>query len=127
MAGTRRTPLAREANAPIITARALELFDHMERCQRARRRAAGCTLDDTGYCLEECRPCAQWRELASALHQELGLPPWEWPAVARNPFPPGTPDARAWARELGRSDQRADRLYCALRAASHAARSPTAG
>jgi hypothetical protein len=121
MAGTRRVPLERLTNTPIITTRAIELFGRMEQCQRARRGAAGCTLDDTGYCLEECKPCAAWRDLHNALHQELGLRPWEWPAVAHNPYPPGTPEARAWAREIARSDWRADKLYSVLRAASRVA------
>jgi hypothetical protein len=123
MAGTKRTPLARVTNTPIITPRAIELFDRMEKCQRARRGAVGCTLEDqTGYCLQECKPCLEWRDLCNALHQELRLPPWDWPAVSHNPYPPGMPEAREWSRELSHSEWRADKLYCALRAASKAAR-----
>jgi hypothetical protein len=122
VAGTRRTPIAREANAPIVTARAVELFSEMERLQRARRRAAGCKLDDTGYCLEECKPCAQWWALHSELHKELGLPPWRWPATAHCPFPPGTPDGVAWLRGIADSDWEPDALHRFLKAAAKAAR-----
>jgi hypothetical protein len=118
MAGTKRTPIARSPGTPTVTSRALEIFAEMEKCERARRGAAGCTIDDTGFCLEECKPCAQWRDLCNALHQELGLQPWEWPAVSHCPFPPGTPPARAWSREIARSDWRADKLCSVLRAAS---------
>jgi hypothetical protein len=122
MAGTRRTPIARESNAPTITSHALALFAEMEKHQRARRGAAGCTIDESGFCLEECRPCQAWRDLSNELHKELGLAPWEWPPVAHCPYPPGTPDARAWSREIARSSWRADQLYVVLKAALLAAR-----
>jgi hypothetical protein len=122
MAGTRRTPIARAANAPTITTRSLEIFDQMERCQRARRRATGCTLDDDNLCLGECNACAEWWRLHDKLHQELSLPPWCWPAVSHNPYPPNSPDGQSWSREISDSDWRADVLYRTLRAASKAAR-----
>jgi hypothetical protein len=122
MAGTRRTPIARETGTPTITTRALELFDQMERCQRARRGAAGCRIDESGFCLEECRPCQAWWDLGHALHKELRLQPWEWPPVSHNPYPPGTWAARAWSREIARSSWRADQLYVVLKATLLAAR-----
>jgi hypothetical protein len=73
MAGTKRVPLERVTNTPTITAKAIEIFNAMEKCERARRRAPGCTLDDTGYCLtsEGCKPCAEWWGLHNELHREL--------------------------------------------------------
>jgi hypothetical protein len=122
MAGTKRTPLLRESG-PVVTGRVLEIFDQMERCQRARRGVAGCRVEDqTGSCLEECRPCQQWRDLSDALHKELALEPWAWPPVSHNPYPPGTVQARAWSREIARSDWDADRRYVLLKAALLAAR-----
>jgi hypothetical protein len=96
MSGTRRVPLARPP-AVKITPRALDLFVEMERARRARRRADDCAIDaPSGYCTTDCRACRAWWDAHAALQEELRLPPWQWPCLPRNPYPPGSPKAREW-------------------------------
>jgi hypothetical protein len=95
VSGTRRTPLARRP-AVQITPRALELFAELERARRARRHATDCTISEFGLCIAECAACERWWDLQDELHIELDLPPWRWPAIPRNPYPPGSPKAREW-------------------------------
>jgi hypothetical protein len=95
MSGTRRVPLARRATAQ-ISARAVELFRDLERANRARKRAIDCTISEFGRCTADCRACRRWADAHDDLHSELKLPPWFWPCLPHNPYPPGSPRARAW-------------------------------
>jgi hypothetical protein len=94
MSGTRRTPIPRRATLQ-ISARAVELFEQVERARR-QRRAASCVVGTYGYCRGECPACRSWYDLQDELHAELGLKPWQWPCVPINPFPPGSPPACDW-------------------------------
>jgi hypothetical protein len=93
MAGTRRTPINRQAVQPLITPLALALF---ERARRARGRAEDCAIGESGLCTTRCDACRAWSDAHDALHRELGLRPWAWPCVPRCPFPPNSPEAQAW-------------------------------
>lgn len=95
MSGTRRTPIARRATLK-ISARALELFEQLERARR-QRRAASCVVGPYGYCGMECGACQDWANAHSELHRELALKPWEWPCLPVCPFPPGSSAARDWS------------------------------
>jgi hypothetical protein len=95
MPGTRRVPLARQVAGPIITPKAIEIYAELQRVARARRRATDCTISKFSKC-SGCRTCETWWDLQDALHRELGLPVWIWPCVPRNPYPPGSLEARAW-------------------------------
>jgi hypothetical protein len=95
MSGTRRTPIGRRS-AVQITRRAIDLFAELERARRARRRAVDCTISERGLCTTDCRACRRWFDLHDELHIQLGLPPWVWPCLPRNPYPPGSPKAREW-------------------------------
>jgi hypothetical protein len=96
MSRTKRIPIARQA-AMTISPRALVLFAQMK-AARARRRAATCIVgqNPSGYCTASCAACQRWADLDAALHVELGLKPWVWPCLPRNPFPPGTKAAWHW-------------------------------
>jgi hypothetical protein len=97
MPGTRRTPIARQAARPLITPRAIELFAELERARRARALAVDCSVSKHGYCAtRHCRVCQRWLDLHAELHTELRLPPWAWPCLPRNPYPPGSPEAKKW-------------------------------
>jgi hypothetical protein len=96
MPGTRRVPLHRQTARPQITLRAIELFTQMERARRARKRAVGCTITRHGYCTGDCRACCAWDDAHAELCTELRLPPWRWPCIGYNPYPPNSPEARAW-------------------------------
>jgi hypothetical protein len=65
---------------------------------RRQRRAATCIDGDSpvGYCSSECAACRTWYDLHNKLHEELGLKPWEWLCLPRNPYPPGTAASRNW-------------------------------
>jgi hypothetical protein len=96
MSGTRRTPLARLPGVQ-ITPRAIELFTEMERATRARRRAVGCTITEYGLCkTDKCGACRRWWDAHNKLCTELALPPWQWPVIPRNPYPPNSAMARDW-------------------------------
>ncbi len=92
---TNRTPIQRPA-LTMISPRAIELFAELERARRARRRATDCTISEFGLCKAECRACEAWWDAHDALHTELRLPPWQWPCIPRNSYPPGSPKARDW-------------------------------
>jgi hypothetical protein len=85
MPGTRRRPPIRPFG-PRITRAALDIFVEL----RKRK-----------------YPTPQWWELHNQLHDELGLKPWEWPAV-ENPgsacvYPKGSQAAKDWQpNERGR-------------------------
>jgi hypothetical protein len=96
MPGTKRIPIHRQAAGPQVTLRAIELFREMERARRARKRAVGCTITKHGYCTGDCRACCAWDAAHDQLHSELKLRPWQWPCLPYNPFPPNSPEARAW-------------------------------
>jgi hypothetical protein len=119
MSGTRRRPLSRRPTVQ-ITPRAVAIFSLMEQARR-RRGGKGCrTNAATGLCKtadETCRACAQWWELHSALHAELGQRPWRWPALPLCPFPPNSAQAKAWRPD----DPEALALWQALDAAGRAA------
>jgi hypothetical protein len=89
MSHTRRTPIARQATLR-VSPRAIALFEQLERARR-QHRAATCIVGDSpaGYCSSECAACRTWYDLHNKLHEELGLKPWKWLCVPRNPFPPG--------------------------------------
>jgi hypothetical protein len=95
MSGTKRTPIERRS-AVQITPRALELFAESERARRARRRATDCTIGEYGHCTGDCRACSRWWDLQDELHTELRMELWQWPCIPKNPYPPGSPRARAW-------------------------------
>jgi hypothetical protein len=116
MPGTRRIPLHRAADQPMISPRALELFAAAERARRARLHADDCTVAESGYCTTDCRACEAWWAAHNAITRELRLDPWLWPAVPCCPFPPGSAGAREW-----RPDTEAKTLYDALVAARRAA------
>jgi hypothetical protein len=92
---TKRVPVSRPA-VQMITARAVELFRELERANRARKRAVDCTISEQGLCTADCRACRRWWDAHDELHTALDLPPWRWPAIPRNPYPPGSPKARDW-------------------------------
>jgi hypothetical protein len=92
---TKRVPVSRPA-VQMITARAVELFRELERANRARKRAIDCTISEFGRCTTDCRACRRWADAHDDLHSELKLPPWFWPCLPHNPYPPGSPRARAW-------------------------------
>jgi len=115
MSGTRRVPLRRPAVQP-VSLHALELYAALRRAARARRRATDCTLTKYGHCTTECRACVAWWDAHAALHSELKLPPWAWPALPRCPFPPGSPPARKW-RPGGAQRALRDQLEAARKAA----------
>jgi len=98
MSHTRRTPIARQPSLQ-ISAKAIELFEAMERAQR-RRNAADCIDDDSGsgsgYCKHACAACREWWQLYEELYHELDLKPWEWPVIDYNPFAPGSERAKRW-------------------------------
>jgi hypothetical protein len=115
MSGTKRTPIARRETHPHITPHAVELFGELERARRARRRDIHCTLSQYGRCSTKCPACQTWYELHNQLHVELRLKPWVWPCVPRNPYPPNSPEARAW-----RSNPEQQELWDQLDAARRA-------
>ena len=96
MSHTKRTPIVRTTRLQ-PSARALELFDQLEKARR-QRRAATCFIGDSpaGYCSCECAACRTWYDLHNKLHEELGLKPWQWLCLPRNPYPPGSPMSRKW-------------------------------
>ena len=107
---TNRVPIERPA-LTMITPRAIELFAELERAARARRRAVDCTIAENGYCTTACRACRLWFDLHDQIHVALRLRPWQWPCLPRNPYPPGSPNARNWrpgteAEELSKSARR---------------------
>jgi hypothetical protein len=115
MPGTKRNPI-RRPTVQQISARAVELYGALRRASRARRGAIDCTNAKSGYCTTKCRACQAWYDAHDVLHTELRLKPWEWPALPRCPFPPGSAAAREWhpgdaQRELQ------ERLEAARRAA----------
>jgi hypothetical protein len=115
MAGTRRVPLRRPVLQQ-ISMRAIELFRELERARRARRRAVDCSVSRYGLCSAQCGACMAWWDAHDALHSELRLRPWQWPALPKNPYPPRSPAARKWRPS---DAQRAlqDQLEAARRAA----------
>jgi hypothetical protein len=116
MPGTKRNPIRRPAVQP-VSLRALELYAELRRATRARRQATDCTLSKYGLCNAECRACEAWWDAHAALHSELKLPPWRWPALPRCPFPPGTPPARKW-RPSSAQRELQDQLEAARKAAN---------
>jgi hypothetical protein len=97
---TNRTPL-RRSPLPKITLRAVEIFTAMERARARRRRPdIGCRVNpDTGMCKasdDNCRACSEWWRLHNGLHTELGMKPWQWPALPECPFPPRSALAKTW-------------------------------
>src|SRR5262249_11900693 len=96
MSHTKRTPIARQPSVQ-ISARALQLFEQLQRAHR-QRRAASCIIGDSpaGYCSAACAACRRWYDLQDALHTELGLKPWQWLCLLRNPYPPGSSKFLDW-------------------------------
>jgi hypothetical protein len=105
MSHTKRTPIVRTTRLQ-PSARALELFDQLEKARR-QRRAATCIIGDSpaGYCSSECAACRTWYDLHNKLHEELGLKPWEWLCLPRNPYPPGTAASRNWRADPDGEEQ----------------------
>ena len=64
-----------------------------------------------------CVACEEWQRAHNVLHDELGLKPWEWPAVEHPesvcPYPAGSPAAAQWQR-----DERGVALYRELEEAA---------
>jgi hypothetical protein len=72
---TNRVPISRPQVAQ-ITDEAVRLFVAMGKLR--------CSCPPPAPTWQQpCPGCAQWCDLHEALHDELQLPPWEWPAVAR--------------------------------------------
>jgi hypothetical protein len=96
MSHTKRTPIARPS-ALQISPRAIELFVALERA-RKRRNAVSCIPGDSGsgYCSTKCKACRDWYALHGELHDELGLQPWQWLALPRSPYPPGSEQSLRW-------------------------------
>jgi hypothetical protein len=100
MSGTARTPIARRAAQPQVTARAIEIFERLERARQSRRRRNCSVSDYSGYCEADCAACRAWFGLHDQLHRELRLKPWFWPCLPRNPYPPASDGARAWKADV---------------------------
>ena len=96
MSHTKRIPIARQPTLQ-PSPRAIALFEQLERARR-QRRAATCIIGHSpaGYCSSECAACRTWYDLHDELHKELGLKPWQWLCLPRNPYPPGTAASRNW-------------------------------
>ena len=97
--------MADRQQACAVTPAAIEAFKEME---KLRHRTSAAARD-------------QWWEHHSALHDELGRRPWEWPAFeypdAVNPYPAESPAAAHW--ELDREKRpEALELYRQLKEAS---------
>jgi hypothetical protein len=117
MAGTRRTPINRGPTGPVFTPRSLEIFAKLLRAEKARLSATDCTISKYGKCNSdgECRACKEWWALMGELCRELKLPPWVWPSLPRNPWPPGSDAAKTWLPSEARQNLY-DRLSAALKA-----------
>lgn len=124
MSGTKRIPIARRPGLQ-ISPQAVKLFEALERA-RHQRRAASCIVGDSpaGYCSADCAACRSWYALHNELHVELGLKPWQWLCLPRNPYPPGSSKSRKWRPEDPGSEPLA--LWRLLDEASAANRQPTA-
>src|SRR3954470_6284501 len=112
---TKRTPLRRDLKRK-ITPEAIDAFRHMEALRTA------CTCEPRDWAGEHwkhrcCATCDEWWRVHSVLHNELGLRPWEWPAVehpdAASPYPAGS-----YASEHWKPDERGRALYRELDAAA---------
>jgi hypothetical protein len=113
---TNRTPIERPVLAK-ISPRAIELFAELERARRARRHAEDCTVGEQGFCrTDRCGACRRWWDVHGDVHEELGLYPWQWPCLPRNPYPPGSPKARDW-RPAAEQEELQNLLKQARRAA----------
>jgi hypothetical protein len=119
MSRTKRVPI-KHATRLQVSLRAIELFEAMEQATR-QRNALSCNNDDSGsgsgYCRADCDACNRWYDAMGDLHDELGLKPWQWPVIARNPFCPGTARSQAWCM-----DAESQALWELLNAASKQAR-----
>jgi hypothetical protein len=73
---TNRIPIARSPVAQ-ISPRAVELFVAMGRLR------CSCLPPPRPPTQGPCAGCQQWYDLHAELHDELQLPPWQWPCVAR--------------------------------------------
>jgi hypothetical protein len=51
------------------------------------------------------RLAGPWYDLLDKLHEELGLKPWQWLCLPRNPYPPGTAASRNWRPDPDGEDQ----------------------
>jgi hypothetical protein len=67
-----------------------------------------------------CTACKQWWVEHRNLHRELGLTPWQYPAVEAPgtpcPFPPDSPAARDWQPDY-EAEARWGQLFQAARSA----------
>ena len=113
---TRRHPV-RPSYKLRITPEAIAAFRRME---SARFRCTCPRIDWDGKYWERPEPCAacnRWWVAHKVLHDELGLPPWQWPAFeypdALCPYPDGCEAAKQWQRK---HDERLEALalYAAL-------------
>jgi hypothetical protein len=81
MPGPKRTPLNRSPRI-VISRRAVALYLRMRRCKCDRS-------PDCHGC--RCAGCKKWWGLHDELHRELGLKPWQWPAIVPPTYyPDGT-------------------------------------
>jgi hypothetical protein len=64
------------------------------------------------------RPRRRWNAgfAHDQLCDELQMPPWRWPCIPRNPYPPNSPGAREWRPDREAQELR-DQLDKARRAA----------
>jgi len=76
-----------------ITKKAIATFREMLRLEE------GCDCQDGS-----CKACRAWWDEHRVLHAELGLRPWEYPAVewpgSECPYPPNSPAAERWEPDL---------------------------
>jgi hypothetical protein len=111
MSHTKRTPIVRTTRLQ-PSARALELFDQLEKARR-QRRAATCIIGDSpaGYCSSECAACRTWYDLHNKLHEELGLKPWEWLCLPQGSLPDSSTEAKWGPRSAGIGDRNQARQF----------------
>jgi|SRR5215831_4093575 len=93
MPGPIRKPLAHPAHAQMITSRAIELFEQMQRCR------CTCDPDDRDHRFE-CPGCKRREALDEAIGVECKTPIWQYPCIenprAENPYPPSHANYTWW-------------------------------
>src|SRR5262249_33460991 len=99
MPGPIRKPLAHPAHAQMITSRAIELFEQMQRCR------CTCDPDDRDHRFEG-PGCKRREALDEAIGVECKTPIWQYPCIenprAENPTRPATQTTRGGRRATPR-------------------------
>jgi hypothetical protein len=92
---TKRVPISRKSKTQ-ITAKAIAAFCEMQRLESI------CSCEEVAWpkARDLCVACTAWWAHHSILVDELGLRPWQWPAVenpdAPDPYPAGSLAAQQW-------------------------------